>query len=323
MSRLYCDSVFFFPSPILLHCLRRRPTSDDDAFLALPRFFSPFPSPSSFVSFATSDDDASLPTLTPRREDWRGGGSAGESGPRRGTPRHASVTTTTPVSPPPQPPPPPSFAATAPPRLLLLRSRASPRLLLLRSRCLPRALSFPFAAVASPAPSFPFAAAASPRLLPLAAAASLMPSRGGGCGVAAHGNPAWAELLLTLGSKGRGREASASRASGASSSPPSTSRAVACWGSLTASSSFSRGAPPTAATRAASPTSLPHSVPHPRRREPRRVRSLRRPLLEPGASSSLAEFNTAAAKDAIAASISGEAGVVVGALNARRAAICC
>nr|CAD1833519.1 unnamed protein product [Ananas comosus var. bracteatus] len=201
-SRLHCDSFFFFPSPILLHRLRRRPASDDDAFLALPRFFSPFPSPSSFVSFATSDDDASLPTLTPRRERIGGAVVAQErahlvreprgthpSRPRRRSPLRrnllpapsfATAASPTPPSPSQSPPPRASFlfaAAASPSPLLPLRRR---RLLApsfpflgrhtLRSRRLPRA-------------SFPFAAAASP-----------MPSRGAGCGVAAHGNPAWAEV---------------------------------------------------------------------------------------------------------------------------------
>nr|CAD1833437.1 unnamed protein product [Ananas comosus var. bracteatus] len=408
---------FFFLSPTLLHRLRRRPASDDDpppttlspfplflaislsllpffrlpasnddASLALPRFFSPFPSASFFLSFATSDDDVSLQTLTPRRI---GGAVVAQEGahlvgeprgthpsrPRRQSPLRRSRL------------PVPSFAAAAAFPAPPSPSQPLPplRLLPLHSHRLPSAVSFPFAPTASPAPSFPFAAATSPRRpsssrpppprasFPFATTTSPAPSfsfavvaspalspspsqppppprrltdflaafghpvpaaraplsspstpsvpsspacgaspRGGG-NVAAQGNPAWAEvgalarrgalnarcaertappeLLLTLGSKGRGREASASRAPEASSSLPSTSRAVACWGSLTASSSSRAVAPPIVATPL--PRRLPRCIRVPR---PRRVRARRCPLLEPGASSSLAEFNTAAAE---------------------------
>nr|CAD1822233.1 unnamed protein product [Ananas comosus var. bracteatus] len=195
-SKLHRDS-FFFPSPTLLHRLRRRPASDDDAFLTLPRFFSPFPSPSSFVSFATSDNDASLPMLTPRRSERtssRNPAARIRHDHDAGLPSAATASLA------------PSFAAAAAsPAPPLLRSRrlprasfsfaaaASPRPPSLSQPPPPRALSFPFAAAASPAPPFPFAAAASPA--PPSPSQPPPPSRGGGSGgVAAHGNPAWAEV---------------------------------------------------------------------------------------------------------------------------------
>nr|CAD1824757.1 unnamed protein product [Ananas comosus var. bracteatus] len=226
--------------------------------------------------------------------------------------------------------PAPSFAAAASPRLLLLRSRCLPAppspsqplppraLLPLRSRRLPSALSFPFAAAASPAPSFPSQLPPPHASFPFAATASPMPSLGGRSGVAVHGNPAWAEVGA-LAQRGalNARRAECTARSGAAADPGVQGEReggirITRAGSVVVTSVhqpsrhvlglvdrlliLSRGR----AAYCGDPRRLADFLavfgcPSPPARA-RRVRPRRRPLLEPGASSSLAEFNTAAAE---------------------------
>nr|CAD1820083.1 unnamed protein product [Ananas comosus var. bracteatus] len=183
---------------------------------------------------------------------------------------------------------------------------------------LPCALSFLFAAAASPAPSFPFAAAASPAPPSPSQPSPPLCRRGGPAAAAAHGNPAWAEVrALARHGALNARRAERTARPGAAANPGEQGEReggirIARAGRVVVASVhqpsrrvlglvdrlliLSRGR----AAYCGDPRRLVDflaafgcSIPA---GEPRRVRPRRRPLLEPGASSSLAEFNTAAAE---------------------------